>query len=357
MKRKGNNKGSLPDFIRYIRGEMTKREENSFQRQLQRDPFAEEAAEGLSEFPAETVEKDIKKLESKIKTRISGSRRYIYFRIAASVAVLMVISSVYIISTRNRTARELSDTAAIQEPLEIPASEEIKEQPEEVSKKSNIVSSEREIEEPMIASSIEEQGGVRTEKGESAVAGGIADQPTYAEDKKLDMAEIQTTKLEPPAPSRNATITQVSGKITSAEEKISIPAGGVMKKGAIAKVKTDTNHIFEIIVTNNTEQILYFPPAPLNGEENFELYIEENIHIPDSIPEGQTAVVLLDFIVRRTGIIDSINTVISPGPEFSEEAIRLIKAGPAWNPAEENGRAIDDEVRIRIVFYKNNDKE
>ena len=38
-----NNKSIVSEFIRYIRGEMTKREENAFQRELQKDPFAVEA--------------------------------------------------------------------------------------------------------------------------------------------------------------------------------------------------------------------------------------------------------------------------------------------------------------------------
>ncbi len=46
------NKTSKPvsEFQRYIRGEMTKRQENAFQRKLQRDPFAAEAAEGYSQI-------------------------------------------------------------------------------------------------------------------------------------------------------------------------------------------------------------------------------------------------------------------------------------------------------------------
>ena len=44
MKEKDNNlKSSLSELQRYTRGEMTKREENAFQRKLQNDPFTEEA--------------------------------------------------------------------------------------------------------------------------------------------------------------------------------------------------------------------------------------------------------------------------------------------------------------------------
>jgi hypothetical protein len=55
-------------------------------------------------------------------------------------------------------------------------------------------------------------------------------------------------------------------------------------------------------------------------------------------------------VIRTTGTIDSLKVVSSPGDEFATEAIRLIREGPAWKPAEKNGQVIDDEVRVRIVF-------
>jgi hypothetical protein len=60
--------------------------------------------------------------------------------------------------------------------------------------------------------------------------------------------------------------------------------------------------------------------------------------------------VVISFLVRSTAAIDSIKVIRSPGKEFSEEAIRLIRNGPTWKPAERNGEKIDDEVRVRIVF-------
>jgi TonB family protein len=61
-------------------------------------------------------------------------------------------------------------------------------------------------------------------------------------------------------------------------------------------------------------------------------------------------VVVLNFRVDTEGKIDSIRIIRSPNKNFSDEAIRLIKEGPGWKPAEENGKTINDEVRIRIVF-------
>ena len=107
------NKTSKPvsEFQRYVRGEMTKRQENAFQRKLQKDPFADEAAEGYSQISPGEAEEDIDRLGKRLKKRITGRRRIIYYRIAASIAVLMIISSVYLLIDRNKPAGELSKDA------------------------------------------------------------------------------------------------------------------------------------------------------------------------------------------------------------------------------------------------------
>jgi hypothetical protein len=35
---------------------------------------------------------------------------------------------------------------------------------------------------------------------------------------------------------------------------------------------------------------------------------------------------------------------------FSDEAFRLIGSGPAWKPEAENGKPVEDQVRLRVVF-------
>ena len=98
-------------------------------------------------------------------------------------------------------------------------------------------------------------------------------------------------------------------------------------------------------VTNN-----YTPPLPVNGRSAFDKYIRDNIRRPDTTTSGQRVVVVLNFNVNPDGKIDRLKVLRSPARIFSDEAIRLIMEGPAWKPAEENGKTIPDEVSVRIVF-------
>jgi protein TonB len=61
-------------------------------------------------------------------------------------------------------------------------------------------------------------------------------------------------------------------------------------------------------------------------------------------------VVVVSFLVQTDGSIDSIRIVKSPGKSFSDEAIRILKSGPKWKPAEDNGRQVEDIVKLRLVF-------
>jgi TonB family protein len=88
----------------------------------------------------------------------------------------------------------------------------------------------------------------------------------------------------------------------------------------------------------------------VNGRADFDKYIQDNLKRPDMATSGQRVVVVLNFIVDTNGKIDSLKVIRSPGKIFSDEAMRLIREGPVWKPAEQNGKAISDEVRIRIVF-------
>jgi TonB family protein len=71
---------------------------------------------------------------------------------------------------------------------------------------------------------------------------------------------------------------------------------------------------------------------------------------PDTISPGQTEIVVVNFVVRSDGSIDNLIVLSSPAKAFSDEAIRLIRSGPAWKPAEKNGIIIEDSVRISIAF-------
>lgn len=60
--------------------------------------------------------------------------------------------------------------------------------------------------------------------------------------------------------------------------------------------------------------------------------------------------VTLTFTVTKEGTIDGIRVVRSTHPLLEAEAIRVVKKLTKWIPAQDNGKAIDAEYSLPIVF-------
>jgi hypothetical protein len=328
MKEKNKNKNdTLSEFLRYTRGEMTKREENAFQKKLQKDPFAAEAAEGFSEISPREAADDMDRLEKKLKNRIKPRQRVVYYRIAASVAVLMIISSVYLIVERNKPATQLSEATVKSTAPEEVADSNLLTGPIIADSKSLIATPLMETEQQITNDTT---GAALTAKIENPSITEKTEVPAMIEkkDSNLYIAELN----EP---------VKKSDIALSANDEVVATGYGAAKSSRAA-----TGAVFEA----EKEKASYSPPQPVNGKESFDNYIRENIQKPAISDSVQNAIVVATFIVRSTGNVDSIKVVSSPGNEFSKEAIRLIKEGPSWKPAENNGEKIDDEVSVRLVF-------
>ena len=338
MSDKNNYTGKrLSDFLRYRRGEMTMKERNSFERELQKDPFADEASEGFESSSPSEILRDLNIIELCIPKAKTHKRGFVIYRIAASVAVLMVISTIFILVERKRPVEQIAK-------YEKPSA------PFEISKGDPVLQN--------IAENIQTKQGseIAPKMGEGAASGGVANEfrqkTILTEDKDLAKKDLSDSII-------NMEVKQE--EIYLAEEIIAAPAP-MAKAKSVSESRLQINSdstisaLDEVVVVGygvsrkKESETGYAAPQPVTGKSAFDKYIEDNINRPDTITEGQRVVVVINFTVLSDGKIDSIKIIRNPGTAFSDEAVRLIKSGPQWKPAEENGKAIDDEVRVRIIF-------
>jgi protein TonB len=311
-KKRKNNKSDLPEFLRYVRGEMTKREEHAFQRKLQKDPFAEDASEGLEGIDPRLAEKDIQLLSNQLKNRTTKKQKVTWYRIAAAVAVLIILSSIFIIINKNEPTEQIVYSPAPAPEKEIQAASEQKQAIQIAEMEKPAPASPENSKKVTEVVPIPESEAVEKEEiGEDTISAGIQD--------------AVVAKFEEPV-------------MEAVEER------AMAVRSVLTKRTNYTEYEKEDTIPG------YTPPLPVNGRIHFDKYIQDNIRRPDTITTGQNVVVVLNFLVTTDGKIDSIIVVRSPGKIFSDEAIRLIREGPAWEPAAKNGKTINDEVRIRIIF-------
>ncbi|HET9745880.1 MAG TPA: energy transducer TonB [Chitinophagaceae bacterium] len=89
------------------------------------------------------------------------------------------------------------------------------------------------------------------------------------------------------------------------------------------------------------------------GEKEWKRYLERNLEanvpVDNGAPEGTYSVVV-QFIVDKEGKISDVKALTSHGYGMEEEAMRVIKKGPDWIPAVQNGRNVKAYRKQPITF-------
>jgi len=90
--------------------------------------------------------------------------------------------------------------------------------------------------------------------------------------------------------------------------------------------------------------------VPVMRMSDYKDYLEENIIYPEN--ESKTrGTVRVEFTINADGSLSNFEIKKSLGTAFDEEAIRLIKEGPAWQAAtDKNGVSKTSTEIIRVVF-------
>ena len=342
-----NMKNKLSDFLRYQKGEMSGKEKNSFEKELQKDPFAGEASEGFAFSTPEAISDDMKNLKKRMTKRINRKHKVVFYTIAASVAVLMVISSVFIMLERNRNEKLFSENSEQHKEFQIETAKpvtapvpvaEAQNQIAEKSKQKSAASPETQVR--------RETGALSARGNDSIINRSVADNSVNNINRKeVNGASVAlATERSPGLTARKA-----SFQNKSEEDSQPVPQAGT-SRSALNEMVT-VGYASSLPGDEKDKTIKgYLAPEPVYGKASFETYILRNIRRPDELIIGQQEIVIIRFKVKSDGTEDSIKIEKSPGKSFSDEAIRLIKSGPAWKPAELNGKVIEDTVRVRIVF-------
>ena len=279
--------------------------ENSFKRRLMNDPFSDEIADVYSEIRQNKSLKDLDLRENKVKKRISPKQRRLYYRIAASVAAILVLVSVSVLFFKKRSKARIAD-------MFVPA---------------------RNIE---------------------------AFQPSPASDSGMNYEIMQENTVQDEAETTNWQMA-VNESVRAQETYNPTAAESQSETGFLAEAMETEASLSDSEQTGLESDSAGYavesaalqpdaPAQPAEGQENYSKYIKENIRRPAATESMDNAVVVVSFNVLSSGDVENINIVNTPGNEFSEEASRLIREGPAWLPAIKNGEKANDNVMLRVVF-------
>lgn len=102
-----------------------------------------------------------------------------------------------------------------------------------------------------------------------------------------------------------------------------------------------------VYTTANVQQQPSFP----GGEQAMYKWIRENMVYPAvAAEENIQGRVIVEFVVSKTGAIENVRAIRGPHKSLEAEAVRVVKAMPAWNPGRNNGQAVKVTYVLPVNF-------
>jgi protein TonB len=107
-------------------------------------------------------------------------------------------------------------------------------------------------------------------------------------------------------------------------------------------VRDDKPEIFRYV-----EEMPTFP----GGSDAFLTFVAQNIRYPEIAKRaGVEGRVAISFVVSPSGNVSDVQVAKSIGAGCDEEAVRVIKSMPKWNPGKQNGRPVNVQISVPIIF-------
>lgn len=121
----------------------------------------------------------------------------------------------------------------------------------------------------------------------------------------------------------------------------------------VAKEQDKPIEVYDRIFTKVQE-----PASFPGGKEAWQKYLERNlgfdVPVKNGAPPGQYGVTVR-FIVDEQGGISNVEAENDPGYGTAAEAVNLIKKGPGWMPAKQNGKNVKYWMKQNITFVVSED--
>ena len=80
-------------------------------------------------------------------------------------------------------------------------------------------------------------------------------------------------------------------------------------------------------------------------------YLQKNIRYPQICKEQRVqGRVIVQFVVNADSTITDVNVVKPVNPYLDQEALRVVKAMPKWNPGKQRGEPVRVRFTLPVTF-------
>ncbi len=161
-------------------------------------------------------------------------------------------------------------------------------------------------------------------------------------------------KPEPKINNQNISILKVVDKITKTETELdpidnfneNKPNDPFFHFKNEPEPEIESDEIFKVVETE---------PSFVNGELARIDFLRKNISYPQLAREaGIQGSVYVTFVIEKNGSVTDVKILRGIGGGCDEEACRVIKAMPRWNPGLQRGKAVRVQFNMPIRFVLSN---
>ncbi|HSN61607.1 MAG TPA: energy transducer TonB [Ferruginibacter sp.] len=139
----------------------------------------------------------------------------------------------------------------------------------------------------------------------------------------------------------------ISTKTVETENKVQIVQAPVEDKGTVVAEAPKID--YESTVFNKVEIEAEYPGGSAAWAKYLRNNLDANTPVDNGASEG-TYTVVVRFIVSKDGSISDVVAETKHGYGMEAEAMKIIKKGPKWTPAQQNGRMVNAYRRQPITF-------
>lgn len=376
------------DIERYLRGEMTPAEMHALEREAMKDPFLAEALEGIEETGTETFLFDLRELHHTVHQRTRKSRpKFISMwnwsiGIAAGL-VVTTLAAVYIISgvQAEREALAMKSPKSSEQPA-----------PPVAQENADMATPEENPEAEVTASPDSGASSAQPDNPATTPDGEPAEEVTF---------EMDDTRVTPPIHARGYELTipdttrMIAGRVFSSEDGAALPGVTVVIPGSGITTSTDGSGNYTIPLVSPDQQLVFgfigmenktvvpgnqmhldvtLDPdlsqlsevvvidyadtdtahqcaEPAGGQPALVKYFEERMHYPEqALANKVEGKVTIEFTVGTDGVLRDFHVLKGIGFGCDDEAIRLLREGPAWAPSKKGTEPVAEKVTVQLKF-------
>jgi periplasmic protein TonB len=171
----------------------------------------------------------------------------------------------------------------------------------------------------------------------------------------IEEEDIPITRPEtpppPPPPEPSMELIIVDDDVEVDEEfMIDMEATVFTEVSDFAPIIVEEEEVAEDVIFTVVEDQPSFP----GGDEARMRFLQENLRYPTMAREaGIQGTVFVTFVVERDGSVTDVRVLRGIGGGLDEEAVRVVRMMPRWNPGRQRGQAVRVQFNMPIRFVLN----